>query len=49
VLAVPPLTLNVAESPGQIVEEFTLIVAEELIVTIATALPVQPFSEAVTV
>jgi hypothetical protein len=43
VLEVPPLTLNVADPPGQIVEELTLIEFDaESTVTVAIALPVQP-------
>ena len=38
----PPLAVNVALPPGQIVGEFTVIVAGGPIVTVATAVPVQP-------
>jgi hypothetical protein len=49
VVDVPPLTLSVADPPGQIVSEFTLIFNDELTVTVATAVPEQPLSVAVTV
>jgi hypothetical protein len=44
-----PETVNVAEPPGQIVAEFTLIDVDEFTVTVATAVPVQPFEVPVTV
>ena len=38
---VPPVGVNTAASPGQIVAEFTVTVMEPPIVTVATAVPVQ--------
>jgi hypothetical protein len=47
--AVPPLTLSVAVPPGQIISEFTLMIKDELTVTVATAVPVHPLLVPVTV
>ena len=47
--AEPPVAVNVAVPPGQMVGEFTLIDNEVPIVTVDTAVPVQPASVAVTV
>ena len=47
--AEPPVAVNVAVPPGQMVGEFTLIDNEVPIVTVDTAVPIQPASLAVTV
>jgi hypothetical protein len=49
--AFAPETVNVADPPGQIVSEFTLIDEDDEVstVTVATAVPVQPFEVPVTV
>ena len=39
---IPPTAVNAAVPPGHIVGEFTVIVAEVPIVTVAIAVPVQP-------
>jgi hypothetical protein len=49
VLPEPPVAVKLALPPEQMVGEFTLIVNDGPIVTVATAVPVQPLSVAVTV
>jgi hypothetical protein len=49
VLPVPPVAVNVALPPEQMVGEFTLTVNDGPIVTVDTAVPEQPLSVAVTV
>ena len=46
---VPPVAVNVAVPPGQMVGEFTFIVKAEPTVTVAMSVPVQPAFVAVTV
>ncbi len=45
----PPVAVNVAVAPAQIVGEFTAIVGNGFTVTVATAVPLQPAVVPVTV